>query len=85
MLRFGKHRGKLFEETARDDPRYCAWVLSVELDGDDTSRSLMDFATYLRQKHGGVMTLGVHKWRFFDELRSAPDFARACQRRGTQI
>ncbi len=72
MLRCGKYKGKAFEEVAREDRLYCAWVLRLSEGG---SRNLMAFAEYLKKEHGGVLPFGAHKGAFFDELlREQPGY-----------
>jgi len=74
MLRCGKHRGATFEQAA-EDRGYCAWVLRETADGKWLPRDLRAFCDYLRDKHGGVLCIGKHKNRFFDEvLTDDPDY-----------
>jgi len=71
MLRFGKYKGHSYEDVAARDRTYCTWVLSLST----PSPGLQDFATYLKEKHGGVLTVGAHRGAFFDEmLMSHPDY-----------
>ena len=71
MLRFGKYKGQSYEDIAARDRTYCAWVLSLS----NPSPGLQEFATYLRDHHGGILTVGAHRGAFFDEmLMSHPDY-----------
>ena len=60
--------GAPFEKVAAEDRQYCAWVLREERESDQLSRNLKAFARYLRQQHGGLMTVGKHAGKFLDEL-----------------
>ena len=76
MLRCGKHGGRLFEDVAAADRSYCAWVLREKADGKKLSRDLKAFAKFLLEEHGGVLEVGKHRGRFFDEvLRDDPEYA----------
>ncbi len=76
MLRCGKHGGRLFEDVAAADRSYCAWVLREKADGKKLSRDLKAFAKFIIEEHGGVLEVGKHRGRFFDEvLRDDPEYA----------
>ena len=69
MLRFWKHRGRKFEDVAAMDRGYCAWVLR------EKALPLHAFYRYLIEVRGGVLQVGKHKGRFFDEgLEGAPEY-----------
>jgi len=70
MLRIGKHRGASFEAVAQQDRSYCAWIFRERPSG------FKRFHKYLVENHGGVISVGKYKGKFFDEvLRDAPDYA----------
>ena len=76
MLRCGKHAGQRFEDVAAADSSYCSWVLREKADGKQLSRDLKSFATFIIKEHGGVLQVGKHRLRFFDDvLREDPDYA----------
>ena len=69
MLRRGKHRGEWFQDVTAIDRRYCAWVLREKV------LPLHSFYRYLIKAHGGILNVGMHKGRFFDEvLEGAPEY-----------
>ena len=68
MLRCGKHSGRPFADVAAGDPSYCAWVLRERANGTRLSRDLKAFANYVQDVHGGVLVVGTHSGRFFDEV-----------------
>ena len=71
MLRRGKHRGKRFEDVAAIDRGYCAWVPR------EKALHLHSFYSYLIKAHGGILNVGKHKGRFFDELlEGAPEYGK---------
>ena len=58
----GKYAGQSFEKIASDDRGYSAWALREERDGGgQLSRNLAGFVKYVKQRHGGVMTIGKHR------------------------
>ena len=61
MLRVGKYKGKRFSEAAADRG-YCGWVLHTQPQG------FAGFADFLKEAHGGLMTVGKHKGLFYDEI-----------------
>ena len=63
MLKIGKHRGASFA-AASCDRSYCAWVLREK----DLAQGLRKFRAYLVDAHGGILNIGKHKGKFFDEL-----------------
>jgi len=74
MLRRGKHHGSTFEQAA-EDRGYCAWVLRATADGKRLPQDLRSFSNYIKDKHGGILYVGKHKNRFFDEvLRDDPAY-----------
>ena len=76
MLRCGKYRGQAFVKVAEDDRDYCGWILRESDDGiKKLPRDLNSFARYLREHHGGVLCVGRHKGKYFDEaIRDDPDY-----------
>ena len=56
-MRLGKHRGRSFEEIAKIDRSYCAWVLRSE----SLPGGFGKLAKYLKQTHGGLLEMGRHK------------------------
>ena len=77
MLRCGKHAGRRFGDVAAVDSSYCSWVLREKADGKQLSRDLESFARFILKEHGGVLQVGKHRLRFFNEvLRNDPDYAR---------
>ena len=66
VLLNGKHRDRTFAQ-AEADRSYCAWLLrAVSL-----PLSLRPFQHFLRQRHGGIFTVGRHNGRWFDEVFDA--------------
>ena len=61
FVKNGKYAGKPFERVVRDDRRYSAWALREEREGSQLSRNLAGFVKYVKQRHGGVMTVGKHR------------------------
>ena len=59
----GKYEGNAYQDV-ETDRRYCAWVLSLSRPGPQ----LDHFARYLKEKHGGILKVGRHRWKFFDEV-----------------
>jgi hypothetical protein len=51
VVSFGKHKGRTFEEVARDDPSYLSWVISREV-GTVTERECADLALKASGKRG---------------------------------
>ena len=43
-------------------------MLREERESNQLSRNMKAFAQYLKQQHGGLMTVGKHAGKFFDEL-----------------
>ena len=75
MLRCGKHAGRPFADVAATDVGYCAWVLREKTEGRRLSRDLKAFANFIQDVHGGVLVVGKHAGRFFDDvLRDDPDY-----------
>ena len=65
---FGSSRSKRLEDVAAIDRGYCAWVLR------DKVLLLPSFYRYLNKAHGGILNVGKHKGRYFDEvLEGAPE------------
>ena len=76
MLKHGKHSGAPYQKVAAEDRKYCAWVLREERESNQLSHNMKAFATYLKQQHGGLMTVGKHAGKFFDELmKEDPEYA----------
>jgi len=75
MLRCGKFRGHTHEHVKKQDRGYCAWVLRAQREKQLLTRDLRKFADHLQKQHGGVLTVGSHKGKFFDEvLAKHPDY-----------
>ena len=76
-LKYGKHTGAPYEKVAAEDRKYCAWVLREERESNNQlSHNMKSFAHYLKTQHGGVMTVGKHSGKFFDELlKEDPEYA----------
>ena len=75
MLRCGKHAGRSFADVTATDVGYCAWVLREKSDRKRLSRDLKSFANYIEQEHGGVLVVGRHSGKLFDEvLRDDPEY-----------
>ena len=66
VLRHGKYRDRSFGHVENEDRDYCAWVLRAL----DLPPSLRLSACYLKNRHGGIMTVGRNKGKFFDEVSS---------------
>jgi hypothetical protein len=64
----GKYRERLFSEVEHADIDYCAWVLRSP--PNSLPPSLRLFQCYLRRKRGGVIRVGKHRGRYFNELFS---------------
>ena len=64
LLRHGKYRDRSFGQVENEDRDYCAWVLRAL----DLPSSLRLFACYLKNRHGGIMTVGRNKGKYFDEV-----------------
>ena len=76
MLKHGKHSGAPYQQVAAEDRKYCAWVLREERESNQLSHNMKAFATYLKQQHGGLMTVGKHAGKFFNELmKEDPEYA----------
>ena len=76
MLRCGKHAGRSFADVAATDVGYCAWVLREKSDRKRLPRDLKAFANYLEDARGGVLVVGKHSGKLFDEvLRDDADYA----------
>ena len=75
MLRCGKFKGQTHEHVKKLDKGYCAWVLRAQREKQPLPRDLRKFADHLATQHGGVLTVGIHKGTFFDEvLVKHPDY-----------
>ena len=61
-LRRGTPCGKRFYNMAAIDTGYCAWVLR------EKAFHLHSFYMYLTKAHGGILNVGKHKGRYFDEV-----------------
>ena len=68
MLHCGKHAGRAFADVAATDWPYCAWVLREKAEGSNLSRGLKAFAKYIQDVHGGVLEVGKHRGRYFNEV-----------------
>ena len=70
LLLNGKYKDLTFLQ-AEADRGYCGWILGSQ----SLPLSLRLFQHYLRQRHGGLFSVGKHKGRFFDEvLHSDPAY-----------
>ena len=75
MLRCGKFKGHTHEHVKKLDKGYCAWVLRAQREKQPLPRDLRKFADHLKTQHGGILTVGIHKGTFFDEvLAKHPDY-----------
>jgi len=70
MLRCGKYTGHSFEHVASVDTDYCAWALRTSIDVKKLPGNLRSFARYLRDNHGGVLCVGRHKGKFYNQVFS---------------
>lgn len=68
MLRSGKHKGKAIEDVKLRDRSYCAWLVRAYKGKASLPRDLRKFAMTLTRDHGGVLTVGLHKGKFYDEV-----------------
>jgi len=62
VFRFGKHKGKAFEEVCRSDKQYCQWLLS-QAKKSDTSEGTKVFVRFVKEH--------------FPEIVDAPTLASA--------
>ena len=70
VLKVGKYKGCKFEDAAQDRG-YCSWILQET----SFSKPLAKFQAYLVKKHVGIVTVGKHKRKFYDEvLTDDPDY-----------
>ena len=63
----GKYRNYTFLQVETSDKRYCAWVLRSE----SLPLSLRLFQHYLKQRHGGIFTIGKHAYNWYDAVVSS--------------
>lgn len=71
LILHGKHRNSTFIQVELDRA-YCSWVLG----STSLPLSLRLFQFYLRQRHGGIFTVGKYRGRFFDEvMQSDPSYS----------
>ena len=63
-IRHGKHRGNTFDEIADSDRDYCSWILRTP----HLPTSLSCFASYLRSEYGGIVGVGRHRNKFYQEI-----------------
>ena len=68
MLRCGKHKGQTRDYVIKHDKGYCAWLLRARREKQDLPRDLQKFAENLAEQRGGILTVGIHKGKFFDEV-----------------
>ena len=64
VLNHGKYRDHMFGDIEQEDREYCAWVLRTR----DLPSSLLSFSRYLRRQHGGILTVGKNRLKWFDEV-----------------
>ena len=62
----GKYRNYTFLQVETSDKPYCAWVLRSE----SLPLSLRLFQHYLKQRHGGISTIGKHAYNWYDLVAS---------------
>ena len=62
----GKHRGATFADVAATDKGYASWVLRTDFQSLPTS--LQMFQEYLTSTHGGILTVGKHKSKYFSDV-----------------
>ena len=80
LIRHGKYKGMLtFEQLAACDKDYVSWCLRSET----LPLSLKQFARWVKQEHGGMLSVGKYKNLYFnDVLEHHPDYAvRSARRR----
>ncbi len=71
LFKNGKYAGQSFEKIAADDRGYSASALREERDGGgQLSRNLAGFVKYVKQRHGGVMTIGKHRGLYRQGINS---------------
>ena len=76
VMKFGKHNGAPYERVAAEDRKYCAWVLREDRQSSQLNRTMKSFAVYLKKQHGGLMSVGKHAGKWFDELIAEdPEYA----------
>ena len=83
LIRHGKYKGMLtFEQLAACDKDYVSWCLRSET----LPLSLKQFARWVKQEHGGMLSVGKYKNMYFNEvIEHHPDYAVCPARlRGTQ-
>ena len=70
-IHHGKHRGCTFADVAANEKGYASWVLRTDTQSLPTS--LQMFQDYLTNSHGGILTVGKHKGKYFvDVLENDP-------------
>ena len=67
MLKYGKYCGQQFEDVVRLDAGYCAWVLREQREGQ-LSRNYVNFAKHIRDRYGGIMSVGRFKGKFYNVI-----------------
>ena len=80
LIRHGKYKGMFtFEQLAACDKDYVSWCLRSE----SLPLSLKQFARWVKQEHGGMLSVGKYKNLYFNEvLEHHPDYAvRSARRR----
>jgi hypothetical protein len=76
IMKFGKHNGAPYERFAAEYRKYCAWVLREDRQSSQLNRTMKSFAVYLKKQHGGLMMVGKHSGKWFDELiKEEPEYA----------
>ena len=77
LLMQGKHLGKSFADVALDRS-YVNWAFR-ESENGDLSSNLASFVQYVKDEHGGLLTVGKHKGKYFTEaLEEDPQYAKWC-------
>ena len=77
FIKNGKYAGQSFERIAAEDRRYCAWALREEREGGQLSRNLAGFVKFVKERHGGVMTIGKHRG-LYRRAGSSPTWENVC-------
>lgn len=74
----GKYVGRAFEDVAKEDRSYVEWAFREARSGE-LSSNLAAFVHYVKLEFGGLMTIGMHKGRYFKEIiQEDPEYADWC-------
>jgi len=75
MIRSGKHKGKTWDDLKKDRP-YCEWLIRAHREQPTLPKDLKRFAASMTEEHGGILSVGVHKNKWFDDVvKQFPDYA----------